>query len=114
MVDKGQGLVSAVAQVTKQGYVYTFDRFTGEPVWPMDYRDVPASEVPGEKLATTQPFPTKPPPFEMQGITEDDLIDFTPELRREALEVMANYKMGPLFNPPIHAKNAAGKISSAM
>jgi glucose dehydrogenase len=110
----GRGLVSAVAQVTKQGYVYTFDRFTGEPVWPMEYRDVPASQVPGEKLATTQPFPTKPPPFEMQGLSEEDLIDFTPELRREALEVMANYQMGPLFNPPIHAKNAAGKISSAM
>jgi quinoprotein glucose dehydrogenase len=80
----------------------------------MEYRDVPASEVPGEKLATTQPFPTKPPAFEMQGISNDDLIDFTPELRREAIEVMANYKMGPLFNPPIHASNAEGKISSAM
>jgi len=110
----GRGTVSAVAEVTKQGFVYTFDRFTGEPVWPMEERPVPASQVPGEKLATTQPFPTKPPPFEQQGITEDDLIDFTPELRREALEVMANYQMGPLFNPPIHRENEAGKISSAM
>ena len=110
----GRGRVPAVAQVTKQGYVYTFDRITGEPVWPMEYREVPASEVPGEKLATTQPFPTKPPPFEMQGIENDDLIDYTPELRRDALEVMANYKMGPLFNPPIHAENAAGLISAAM
>ena len=104
----------AVAQVTKQGYVYTFDRMTGEPIWPMEDRAVPASEVPGEKLSTTQPIPTKPPPFEMQGISEEDLIDFTPQLRREALEVMANYDMGPLFNPPIHAANEAGKISSAM
>ncbi len=110
----GRGLVPAVAEVTKQGYVYTFDRMTGEPIWPMEYRDVPASQVPGEKLATTQPFPTKPPAFEMQGISEEDLIDFTPELRREALEVMANYQMGPLFNPPIHSDNAEGKISSAM
>ena len=110
----GRGTVSAVAEVTKQGFVYTFDRFTGEPVWPMEMREVPASEVPGEKLATTQPFPTKPPPFEQQGISEDDLIDFTPELRREALEVMASYKMGPLFNPPIHDTNAEGLLGSAM
>jgi quinoprotein glucose dehydrogenase len=110
----GRGIVPAVAEVTKQGYVYTFDRMTGEPVWPMEMRAVPASQVPGEKLATTQPFPTKPPAFEMQGISEEDLIDFTPALRREALEVMANYQMGPLFNPPIHDENAAGKISSAM
>jgi len=110
----GRGTVSAVAEVTKQGFVYTFDRFTGEPVWPMEMREVPASEVPGEKLATTQPFPTKPPPFEQQGITEDDLIDFTPELRQEALEVMASYQMGPLFNPPIHDANEQGLLGSAM
>ena len=110
----GRGTVPAVAQVTKQGFVYTFDRMTGEPIWPIEDRPVPASKVPGEKLSTTQPFPTKPPAFEMQGISENDLIDFTPELRREALEVMANYQMGPLFNPPIHAANEAGKISSAM
>ncbi len=110
----GRGTVPAVAQVTKQGFVYTFDRMTGEPIWPMPDRPVPTSEVPGEKLATTQPFPTAPPPFEMQGLSEEDLIDYTPELRREALEVMASYAMGPLFNPPIHAANEAGKISSAM
>ncbi len=74
----GRGTVPAVAEVTKQGFVYTFDRFTGEPVWPMEMREVPASEVPGEKLATTQPFPTKPPPFEQQGITEDDLMRLHP------------------------------------
>ena len=106
--------IKAIAQVTKQGFVYAFDRLTGEPLWEMEDRAVPASNIPGEKLATTQPFPTKPPPFEMQGISEDDLIDFTPELRQEALEVMANYDMGPLFNPPIHDTDPAGKISSAM
>jgi quinoprotein glucose dehydrogenase len=110
----GRGKISSVSQVTKQGFVYAFDRLTGEPIWPMEERAVPASEVPGEKLSVTQPFPTLPPPFEMQGLSEEDLIDFTPELRREALEVMANYDMGPLFNPPIHSENAAGKISSAM
>jgi quinoprotein glucose dehydrogenase len=110
----GRGKISSVSQVTKQGFVYAFDRMTGEPIWPMEERAVPASEVPGEKLSATQPFPTLPPPFEMQGLSEEDLIDFTPELRREALEVMTNYDMGPLFNPPIHSENAAGKISSAM
>ena len=110
----GRGTVPAVAQVTKQGFVYTFDRLTGEPIWPMENRPVPASSVPGEKLATTQPFPTKPPPFEMQGISEQDLVDYTPELHREALEVMSSYKMGPLFNPPIHDENAEGLISAAM
>ncbi len=110
----GRGQVASVSQVTKQGFVYAFDRMTGEPLWPMEERAVPASEVPGEKLATTQAFPTRPAAFEMQGITEDDLIDFTPELRREALEVMANFDMGPLFNPPIHDTNAEGKIAAAM
>ena len=110
----GRGTIPAVMQVTKQGFVYTFDRITGEPIWPIENRPVPASEVPGEKLATTQPFPTKPPPFEQQGISENDLIDFTPELRREALEVMSSYKMGPLFNPPIHDENVEGLISAAM
>ena len=110
----GRGTVPAVAQVTKQGFVYTFDRITGEPIWPMENRPVPASSVPGEKLATTQPFPTKPPPFEMQGISEQDLVNYTPELHREALEVMSSYKMGPLFNPPIHDENTEGLISAAM
>ncbi|MDA1369900.1 MAG: PQQ-binding-like beta-propeller repeat protein [Proteobacteria bacterium] len=110
----GQGPIPAVAQVTKQGYVYTFNRYTGEPVWPMEYREVPASIVPGEKLATTQPFPTRPAPFEMQGIGIDDLVDFTPELRQEALAVMADFEMGPLFNPPLHAENPRGKIGAMM
>lgn len=110
----GQGTVPSVSQVTKQGFVYAFNRMTGEPLWPMIERPVPASEVPGEKLSPTQPFPTKPAPFEMQGIAEENLIDFTPELRREALEVMTQYDMGPLFNPPIHDENAEGKIAAAM
>lgn len=92
--------IKAVAQVSKQGFTYVFDRVTGEPVWPIEERPVPKSDVPGEWTSDTQPFPTKPPAFERQGVTEDDLIDFTPELRERALEIVKNYRMGPLFTPP--------------
>lgn len=93
-------LIKAVAQVSKQGFTYVFDRITGEPVWPIVERPVPQSDVPGEQTSATQPFPSKPPPFVRQGMTEDDLIDFTPELRAEALEIMKDFKMGPIFSPP--------------
>ena len=92
--------IKAVAQVSKQAFTYVFDRVTGEPVWPIEERPVPPSDVPGEKLSPTQPFPTKPAPFDRQGITEDDLIDFTPELRAEALEIFRQYRSGPIFTPP--------------
>ncbi len=92
-------LIKAVAQVSKQGFTYVFDRVTGEPVWPIEERPVPASKAPGEKLSPTQPFPTKPPPFELQGLTIDDLIDFTPELRAEAEEMVKQFVIGPLFTP---------------
>jgi quinoprotein glucose dehydrogenase len=92
--------VKAVAQVTKQGFVFVFDRVTGEPIWPIEERPVPPSTVPGEKLSPTQPFPTKPAPFDRQGITENDVIDFTPELRKQALAVLEKYNYGPLFTPP--------------
>ncbi len=91
--------IKAVAQVSKQGFTYVFDRVTGEPVWPIEERPVPASTVPGEKLSPTQPFPTKPAPFERQGVAIDDLIDFTPELRAEAIEIVKNFVIGPLFTP---------------
>ena len=110
----GQGVVPSVHQVTKQGFVYSFNRMTGEPIWSMEERPVPQSNVPGEKLSPTQPFPVKPAPFEMQGLSEEDLIDYTPQLRRQALEVMANYDLGPLFNPPIHDTDPDGKIAAAM
>jgi quinoprotein glucose dehydrogenase len=90
----------ALAQVTKQGFVFVLDRATGEPVWPIEERAVPASTVPGEVAAPTQPYPTKPPPYEHQGLTVDDLIDFTPELRAEALEIVKRYVIGPQFTPP--------------
>jgi quinoprotein glucose dehydrogenase len=92
--------VKAVAQVSKQGFVYVFDRVTGRPIWPIEERPVPQSTVPGEKSSRTQPFPTKPAPFDRQGVTEDDLIDFTAELRKEALAVLAKYNYGPLYTPP--------------
>lgn len=93
-------LIKAVAQVTKQGFTYVFDRATGVPVWPIVERPVPPSNMPGERASPTQPFPSKPPPFALQGISVDDLIDFTPELRAEAVARLENYTYGPLFTPP--------------
>jgi len=92
--------VPAVAQVSKQGFCYVFDRVTGKPIWPIDERPVPQSTVPGERLSPTQPFPTKPAPFDRQGITEIDVTDITPELREAALAVLEKYNYGPLFTPP--------------
>ena len=93
--------VRAVMQLTKAGFVFTFDRMTGEPVWPIEERPVPPSTVPGEQASPTQPFPTRPPPFDRQGVSVDDLIDFTPELRAEALEIAEEYLLGPLYTPPV-------------
>ncbi len=95
--------IKAVAQVTKQAFTYVFDRVTGAPIWPIEERPVPPSDVPGEKASRTQPFPTRPAPFDRQGVTLDDLIDFTPELRAEAVQMVSEYKLGPLFTPPIVA-----------
>ena len=92
--------IKAVTQLTKQAFAFVFDRVTGEPVWPIEERPVPQSETPGEWTSPTQPFPTKPPAFDRQGATVDNLIDFTPELREEALELVSRYTMGPLFAPP--------------
>ncbi len=91
--------VKAVAQVSKVGFLYVFDRVTGKPLWPIEERPVPASDLDGERASPTQPFPTWPPPFEMQGATEDDLIDFTPELRQRALEKVSRLRLGGLFLP---------------
>ena len=92
--------IKAVAQISKQGFTYVFDRITGEPVWPIEERSVPQSTVPGEQLSATQPFPTKPAPFEPQGISDETLIDFTPQLREEALQNIEVFDYGPLFTPP--------------
>jgi quinoprotein glucose dehydrogenase len=92
--------IKAVVLLTKQAYAYVLDRVTGEPVWPIVELPVPPSTVPGERTAPTQPVPTKPPPFDLQGATEENLIDFTPELRAEALAILRRYTHGPLFTPP--------------
>ena len=84
--------------------VCVFDRQTGQPVWPIEERPVEKGDVPGEWYAPTQPFVTKPPAFDRQGVSVDDLIDFTPELRAEAVELIKRYKIGPLFTPPVVSK----------
>jgi quinoprotein glucose dehydrogenase len=93
--------IKAIAQPTKQGWVYVFDRVTGQPVWPIEERPVEKGDVPGEWYSATQPFVTRPPAFDRQGVTIDDLIDFTPELRAEAVKLVSRYKIGPLFTPPV-------------
>ena len=92
--------VKAVIQITKQAFAFAFDRVTGEPIWPIEERPVPRSGTPGEMVSPTQPFPTKPPAFDRQGATVENLIDFTPELRAEALEIVERYTIGPMFTPP--------------
>jgi quinoprotein glucose dehydrogenase len=100
--------IDVVAQAGKTGFLYVFDRVTGEPIWPIEDRAVPQSDVPGERLSPTQPFPTRPRAYDRQGVSADDLIDFTPELRREALDLVSEYRMGPLFTPPSLAEAADG------
>jgi quinoprotein glucose dehydrogenase len=97
-------LVKGIFQATKQSWVYALNRETGEPIWPIEEKPVPASTVPGEKLSPTQPFPTKPAPFDLQGRTEKDLIDYTPEIRQKVLDyAKENNLFVPLFNPPVVA-----------
>ena len=92
--------IDAVAAASKMGFLFVFDRTTGVPVWPIEDRPVIQSDVPGERTSLTQPFPTKPPAFARQGFTEDDVVDFTPELRIEALKIIRPYRTGPLYLPP--------------
>ncbi|MGE0446199.1 MAG: PQQ-binding-like beta-propeller repeat protein [Vicinamibacterales bacterium] len=93
--------VKALAQPTKSAFLFVLDRETGAPIWPIEERPVPQSDVPREQSSPTQPFPTRPVPFDRQGVTVDDLIDFTPELRAEALELISRYGIGPIFTPPV-------------
>ena len=103
--------IPAVALPSKQAFLYVFDRVTGEPVWPIEERPVPQGDVPGEWYSPTQPFPTRPPPYDKQGSSIDDLIDFTPELRAEAVEVVSRYRLGPIFTPPVLSR-AGGPIAT--
>ena len=94
--------VKAVALPTKESFLYVFDRATGKPVWPIEERPVPQSDVPGEKTAKTQPFPTKPPMYARAWLkVPDDLIDFTPEMRAEAIERLKYYRVEGMFTPPV-------------
>ena len=99
-VEGRPGITKMVVQLTKQAFAFAFDRATGEPIWPIEERPVPQSTTPGEKTSPTQPFPTKPPAFDRQGATVENLIDFTPELHKEALEIVSQYTIGPMFMPP--------------
>jgi quinoprotein glucose dehydrogenase len=96
--------IKAIAQITKQGWVYVFDRTNGRPVWPIEERPVTKGDVPGEWYSPTQPFVTKPPPFDRQGVSLDDLIDFTPELKAEGAKLASRYQLGPIFTPPVVSK----------
>ncbi len=100
-VTVGGRRIAAVAQPTKQGWMFLFDRATGEPIWPIEERPVPRGDVPGEWYSPTQPFPTRPPAYERQGIGIDDLIDFTPALRAEAVALVSHYRLGPIYTPPV-------------
>lgn len=102
--------VKAVLESSKQAFLYAFDRVTGEPIWPIVERPVEKGDVPGEWYSPTQPFPTKPPAFDYQGVSIEKLIDFTPELRAEAFQIVSKYKIGPVFTPPVVSK-AEGPIA---
>ncbi len=107
----GGRAIKAVSIMGKQAMVYVFDRATGTPVWPIEERAVPQSDVPGETTSRTQPFPVKPPSYDHQGVTPENVIDFTPELHAEALKLLSRYKLGPVFTPPPLSK-AEGPIAS--
>jgi len=106
-------LIKAVAQPTKQAFLYVFDRETGEPVWPIEEQPVEQGDVPGEWYSPTQPIPTRPPAYDRQGVTVDDLIDYTPELRNQALEIASWHKMGPIYTPPV-VSNIDGPLGTLM
>ncbi|CAB1369857.1 pyrroloquinoline quinone-dependent dehydrogenase [Denitratisoma oestradiolicum] len=102
--------IKAVAQLTKQAWVYVFDRVTGKPVWPIIEKKVPPSGVPGEKTARTQPYPTWPAPFDVQAVSQENLIDFTPVLRKEAIEIISQYELGDMFTPPAPPRNGKNGV----
>ncbi|MBS0280317.1 MAG: PQQ-binding-like beta-propeller repeat protein [Proteobacteria bacterium] len=104
--------IKAVAEPSKMGYLYVFDRITGKPVWPIPERKVEKGDAPGEWYSPTQPIPTKPAPYARTGVSENELIDFTPDLKKRALEIVKNYKMGPIYTPPVVSKLAPGPIAT--
>jgi quinoprotein glucose dehydrogenase len=103
-INVGGKPIKAVALPSKEAFLYVFDRITGQPVWPIEERPVPQSDVPGEKTSPTQPFPTKPPAYARQAVKIEDLIDFTPELNAEAKRIVSRYRLGPMFLPGVASK----------
>jgi len=103
-INVGGRAIKAVAQPTKQGFLYVFDRVTGKPVWPIEERPVEKGSVPGEWYSPTQPFPTRPPAYSRNGVALDDLIDFAPSLREQATKIVSKYRLGPVFTPPVESK----------
>lgn len=103
--------IKAVAQPSKQGFLYVFDRITGEPVWPIEEHKVETGNVPGEWYSPTQPFPSKPLAYSRNGVTIDDLINFTPAMREKAVEIVSHYHIGPVFTPPV-VSNLKGSVST--
>jgi len=93
-------IVKALAQPSKSAFLYVLDRVTGEPIWPIHEVPAPTGDVPGEWYSPTQPAPTKPPPYDVQGVTPDTIIDFTPELHQQGLDLISHYRTGGLFTPP--------------
>ena len=93
-------IIKAIAQPTKQGYVYVLDRTNGKPLWPIPEKKVAKGDVPGEWYSPTQPIPSAPPPFAKQGVTEADLVDWTPQIKARALEIAKHYKLAALYDPP--------------
>jgi quinoprotein glucose dehydrogenase len=106
--------VKAVMQASKTGFLFVLDRTSGTPVWPIEERPVPQSTVPGERTSPTQPFPTRPPAFDRQGVTDDDLIDYTPELKARARAIAKEYVTGPLFTPPSIVDEPGAKKGTLM
>src|SRR5207248_9927394 len=96
--------IEALAQPTKQSFLYVFGRVTGQPVWPIEERPVPKGDVPGEWYSPTQPSPTKPPAYDRQDVALSEAADFTPEIKAQAEKVLSKYKLGPLFTPPVVSK----------
>jgi quinoprotein glucose dehydrogenase len=105
--------IKAVALPTKMGYLYVFDRLTGKPVWPMPEKPAPKGDVPGEWYAPTQPIPSRPAAYARTGVAESDLIDFTPDMRRQALDLVKDYRIGPIYTPPVLSQKT-GKLGTLM
>ncbi|WP_207801824.1 PQQ-binding-like beta-propeller repeat protein [Phenylobacterium hankyongense] len=107
-------IVKALAQPSKQSFLYVLNRETGKPIWPIPEKRVPKGDVPGEWYSPTQPHPSKPPAYDVQGIDPSVLIDYTPELHAQALKLIANYRIGPIFTPPTvyHPEGSWGTLTA--